>query len=156
MRRLACAVAAWFLAVPVLPWAWFWERRILQGGRRLDKAELEDARKSGVRYPERVRVLAVARVPNPLGPLFGLLSRFPGFACAHPAGLTLRYGIFAVPPMDRDRCLVAHELVHTMQYERAGGLWGFLWRYIFQCLVDGYAGAAWEEEARWVSGRIGN
>ena len=121
MKRFACVVAAWLLAVPVAPWGWIWERRILRHGRRLSEAELEDAREVGVRYPERVRVLALDRVPNPLGPLFGMLSRWTGLTCYDPAGLTLRYGVFVVPPMDCDRSLLAHELVHTMQYERAGG-----------------------------------
>ena len=156
MRRFCCSIVARILAVPVTPWAWYHERRILRAGRELAAVELADARQLGVCSPERVRVLAVDRVPNPLGPLFRLLSRSTGIACFDPSGLTLRYGIFAVPPMDRDRRLLTHEFVHIVQYQQAGSLWAFLWRYIYQCLADGYVGAEWEREARAGSSRMGN
>ena len=114
------------------------------------------ARAIGVIDPGRVRVLAVGRIPDPLGPISALLARCTSVTVSRPSGLTLRHGIFAVPPYDRDRSLLAHELVHTMQYQRAGSLFGFMRRYIFQCLADGYLNAEWEREARELSGRIAN
>ena len=156
MRRFLFGAVAWFLAALVTPWAWIHERRIRRLGRELGREELADARSLGVRNPARVRVLPVARTPNPLGPLFRMLTRWTRLACSDPAGLTLRYGIYAVPPSDHDRLLIAHELVHTSQYERVGGLWPFLWRYIYQCLADGYSGAEWEREACRSSAQIRN
>ena len=156
MRRFFSALVAWPLAVPVTVWGWFHERRILRRGRELSRPELEDARAIGVIDPGRVRVLAVGRIPDPLGPISALLARCTSVTVSRPSGLTLRHGIFAVPPYDRDRSLLAHELVHTMQYQRAGSLFGFMRRYIFQCLADGYLNAEWEREARELSGRIAN
>jgi hypothetical protein len=46
-----------------------------------------------------------------------------------------------------DRRLVAHELAHTMQYERLGSVRAFLRQYLVECLTTGYAGAALELEA---------
>ena len=44
-------------------------------------------------------------------------------------GLTLRYGIFIRSDCWGDRNLVAHELAHTAQYERLGGIEPFLRKY---------------------------
>jgi hypothetical protein len=40
-----------------------------------------------------------------------------------------------------------HELTHVAQVERLGGLRPFLSEYLFQCMVHGYAGSAFEQEA---------
>ncbi|HEX4665027.1 MAG TPA: hypothetical protein VH207_00400 [Chthoniobacterales bacterium] len=47
----------------------------------------------------------------------------------------------------RDRALVAHELAHTAQYERLGGIAPFLKQYLFECLTIGYPAAPMEQEA---------
>jgi hypothetical protein len=62
-------------------------------------------------------------------------------------GLTLGYGIFIRSDCWGDRQLVAHELVHTMQYERLGGVEPFLRQYLFECLTIGYPAAPMEQEA---------
>ena len=62
-------------------------------------------------------------------------------------GLSARYGIFLRTPYHRDRRLLAHELVHTLQYERLGGIRPFLRRYLHECLTAGYAAADMEGEA---------
>jgi hypothetical protein len=154
MKRFLFWVASWMLALPVCAWGWHHERRILRSGRPLSDSEVEDARALGVGSPERVRVLAVEQVPNPVLWASGLVERLTRYRIFAPAGLTLRYGIFLVRAKGADRDLLVHELVHTMQCERAGGLFTFLRRYIFQCLVDGYAGAEWEREARELSAQI--
>jgi len=65
----------------------------------------------------------------------------------HTAGLTLRHGIFIRVDCWGDRRLVFHELVHTMQYERMGGIQSFLRQYLFECLTIGYPAAPMEQEA---------
>ncbi len=62
-------------------------------------------------------------------------------------GLTLRYGIFVRSDCWGDRNLVAHELAHTAQYERLGGIEAFLRQYLFECLTIGYPEAPMEQEA---------
>ena len=47
----------------------------------------------------------------------------------------------------RVRALIAHELVHVMQYERFGGILPFLRQYLSECLTIGYPEALLEQEA---------
>ena len=69
-------------------------------------------------------------------------------------GLALRYGIFVRSDCWRNRALIAHELVHVMQYERLGGILPFLRDYLFQCMTVGYANAPLEQEAVDVARRV--
>src|SRR2546430_8971806 len=46
----------------------------------------------------------------------------------------------------RDRALIAHELVHVLQYHRLGGVLPFLQTYICQCATVGYPNAPLELE----------
>ena len=69
--------------------------------------------------------------------------------------LTVRYGIFLRSDCWRNRLLVAHELVHTLQYERLGGFEAFLRPYLIECLIrPGYPYGAMEKEADVVSKTI--
>jgi hypothetical protein len=47
-----------------------------------------------------------------------------------------------------------HELVHTAQYERLGGIVAFLRKYLSECATSGYRAAPLEEEAIAVAQRI--
>ena len=62
-------------------------------------------------------------------------------------GLAAGRGIFVRVGHEGSRSLLAHELVHTAQYERLGGIRPFLRRYLRECMVLGYAGAPMEREA---------
>ena len=42
---------------------------------------------------------------------------------------------------------IAHELAHTEQYERLGGIEPFLRQYLSECLTIGYPAAPMEQEA---------
>ena len=154
MRRFFWAVSSWFLAAPVGFWAWWQRRKILKHGRPLCPEELADAIAVGVVEPEKIRVLPVGEVPNPLGWLAGVIGKFTRYSVFNPAGMTLGAGVFAVRELESDRSLLAHEFVHVAQYERFGGIYGFMRRYIFQCLADGYIEAPLEIEARDLSDRI--
>jgi hypothetical protein len=50
--------------------------------------------------------------------------------------------------------MVIHELGHTVQYERLGGLVPFLRRYLFECLSIGYPEAPMEQEVIALAERI--
>ena len=69
-------------------------------------------------------------------------------------GLALRYGIFVRSHCWGDRRLVAHELAHTAQYERLGGIEPFLRQYLYECLTIGYPEAPMEQEAIAAAGRL--
>jgi hypothetical protein len=142
----------------VLPLAVQWaakqERRVLCQGVRLSKVELADAKAIGVRNPERVRLLRVDAVPVPAHPMLRSAAASINFLTAAPRGLALDYGIFVRADHWRDRQLIAHELVHTVQFQRLGGIVPFLQTYIFQCATVGYPNAPLELEAIETAARV--
>ena len=128
-------------------WAAEQEQRILREGVPLSQPELADARAAGVREPERVRLLRVESIPSPVHPMLKTACASANFFPADPRGLTVRYGIFLRSDCWRDRTIVAHELVHTAQYERLGGILPFLSKYLLECATLGYSQAPMEQEA---------
>jgi len=76
------------------------------------------------------------------------------FLTATPRGLALDHGIFIRADHWRDRALIAHELVHTAQFQRFGGILPFLQTYISQCATVGYSNAPLELEAIAMAARI--
>jgi len=142
----------------LLPLAAQWvaeqERRVLCEGVHLSKIELADAKVIGVRNPERVRLLRVETIPVPAHPMLRAAAASINFLTAAPRGLALDYGIFVRADCWRDRSLIAHELAHTAQYQRLGGIVPFLQTYIFQCATVGYANAPLELEAIATAARV--
>jgi hypothetical protein len=128
-------------------WAESIEKRILREGVPLTDVELADARVLGVREPQRVRLLLLSRVPMPEDLALRTAAAAIQFLTPATRGLTLRYGIFVRSDCWRERELIAHELVHTRQYERLGGILPFLRQYLMECLTIGYPQAPLEQEA---------
>jgi hypothetical protein len=135
-------------------WAAEQERRVLCEGVCLSKIELADAKAIGVRNPERVRLLRVDAIPVPVHPMLRAAAASINFLTAAPRGLALDYGIFIRTDHWRDRALIAHELVHTAQFQRLGGILPFLQTYIFQCATVGYPNAPLELEAVATAERV--
>ena len=135
-------------------WASEQERRILREGQPLSEEQIADAKAVGVRDPERVRVLPVAAIPSPHHPALNAACQQIEFLPTAPSGLTLQYGIFLRADCLGDRHLVVHELVHTSQYERLGGIRPFLRDYLFECATIGYREAPLEQEASEIAQRI--
>ncbi len=138
----------------VTAWAEQHEARILAQGEPLTPAQTADARKIGVVAPENVRLLSVDTVPMPEHPLLRTVGEAAGIMSSATAGLTLRYGIYIRSDLMGDRHLVAHELVHTAQYERCGTVREFLRQYLYECLTVGYSDSPMEQEAVFTSERI--
>ena len=134
----------------VLPIAAHWARkqegRALAEGEPLDKTGLKIAKMMGVRHPERIRVLAVDEIRGPRGPILGRLEESLNLLGTSTKGICYRYGIFIRDLVD-DRRLLAHECVHTGQYERLGGFKPFLRAYLRECIDPGYPGGPLEREA---------
>ena len=107
----------------------------------------------GIKHPEKIRVLIVEKIPMPLPPLLYLAVKF-GWRAGGTIGMALRYGIFIQADHANDRRLLIHELAHTLQYERLGGLRPFLQRYLHECLTAGYPFGPLEEEARQIAERM--
>ncbi len=137
--------------IMILPFATLWaayqERRALRLGVALSDAQLRDARELGVAFPERVRLLAVPEILLPGERVWRVVAGWLGWAHGPTAGMALRYGILIREDMWGRRRLVVHELAHTVQYERMGGLHGFLKEYLYECLALGYPAAPMEQEA---------
>jgi hypothetical protein len=142
----------------LLPLATQWvteqQQRVLCEGVPLSKSEMADARAIGVRNPERVRLLRVDSIPVPVNPILKAAAASINFITAAPRGLALDNGIFVRTDHWRDRALIAHELVHTAQYQRLGGVLPFLQTYIAQCATVGYQQSPLELEATAVAERI--
>jgi len=135
-------------------WATDQERRVLCEGVGLSRIEMDDARAIGVRNPERVRLLRVDSVPVPAHPMLRAAAASMNFLTAAPRGLALNYGIFVRADCWRHRALIAHELVHILQYQRLGGILPFLQTYISQCATVGYPNAPLELEAVATAARV--
>lgn len=141
-----------------LPPAWLWvrhqERRILEEGRPLDSWEARDAVEAGVTNPEHIRLRVVPVVPTPGGAWLRGLARLAHFSLDPPLGMALGNGIYLERGIAGERATFIHECVHVAQYERFGGKFSFLRRYLFECLRDGYVNSALEAEANRVSRRL--
>ncbi len=135
----------------ILPVACCWitrqERRILAQGETLCSTEIADAEALGIAAPARIRLLYVERVPLPADWLLRATSSLTGVSPRQIAGLSARHGIFIQNNFRGDRRLLAHELAHTCQYERLGGIRPFLKQYLRECLTVGYHNALLELEA---------
>lgn len=137
------------LSPAITRWAENEERKIMKHGVPLEPVLLDLARSLGIRRPEEVRVWLVARIPLPVpASLVRCASRW-GLPVFAPGGMALGRGIYLIHGQEAS---LRHELVHTAQYERLGGILPFMRRYVFECLAKGYAGADLEVEAREKSG----
>ena len=139
-----------FLEV-LLPIAALWvnreEKKILRLGIPLSADGLLDAVRMGVTDPEKIRLMRVNHIPWLNGRLMRLLSHAMPSVSANTVGLCLRYGIYVRHRYWGSRHLIAHECVHTGQYERSGSISGFLRTYFTECLEFGYPDAPLEQEA---------
>jgi hypothetical protein len=136
------------LLIPIAAkWAAHHERRILRLGKPLPPLALEDAKRMGVRHPDRIRVMEVAHIPLLNSrPVEWLARLIPGVSSG-TIGLSLRYGIYLRQPFAGSRRLLAHECVHIAQYERLDGIRPFLRCYLTECTTHGYPRSPLEREA---------
>jgi hypothetical protein len=135
-------------------WAAEQQQRILEEGVPLSMREFADALSVGVKDPERVRLLQVETIPVPTHPVLQAAYQIANFVPTAPRGLTIHYGVFVRADYWRDRALILHELVHTAQYERLGGVEPFLRQYLFECATVGYGNSRMECEAVSTAARV--
>lgn len=124
------------------------EARILHEGVALLPDQINDATRIGIQHPEKVHLLFVNEMPRPENP--ELLAAVDVLQFLSPAviGLTMGYGIFIREEYRNDRRLLVHELTHTLQCERLGGIGPFIGQYVDECIRVGYFAAPLEQEAR--------
>jgi len=135
-------------------WVTEQRQRALCGGVPLSETELADAKAVGVQNPERIRLLRVETIPVPAHPMLRAAAVSMKFLPAAPRGLALDDAIFVRADFWRDRSLIAHELAHTAQYQKLGGILPFLRTYISQCATVGYPNAPLELEANASAKRV--
>ncbi|MES2732499.1 MAG: hypothetical protein V4714_12150 [Bacteroidota bacterium] len=147
-----------YLLKVILPFAYQYVRQqqalILEKGVALNEDQQIDAYLIGVKDIAKVRLLCVDTIPRPAIPTF--LKEVTGFVNSLPKraiGSTYGYGIYIQTDHWNQRRLVAHELTHTMQFERMG-LQPFMKAYLTECMTFGYPHGPLEQEARRVAREI--
>lgn len=128
-------------------WAEEKEGLIISCGEALSDQGLLDAKLMGVASPEKIRLLKVKSIPIPTDSILKTAAHQTGLISPETVGLTLRYGIFIRDDCWMNRSLVAHECVHTSQYEKFGSIEAFLRQYLGECFNVGYPNAPLEQEA---------
>lgn len=146
MTRIPDAILA-ELQPQVAAWVEEQEHHILEHGEALSGPELQIAIAAGVLHPERVRLLPVAKTPLPEEHTLRRAAQAFGFVSEMTDGLTAGYGFFVRQSRHHDLTLIAHELAHVAQYERFGGIHGFLQQYLAEINEFGYDAAPLELEA---------
>ncbi|HHT9011991.1 hypothetical protein [Burkholderia cenocepacia] len=128
-------------------WAEAEAARGLARGAPLTPAQADDARTVGVAQPERIRVMAVDRMPFPDTPTLAAIARDTGLLAPGTIGLTLGHAVYVLRGQDTRR-LLTHEFRHVHQYEAAGSIGAFLARYLHEVATVGYHDAPLEADAR--------
>jgi hypothetical protein len=129
----------------------------LRRGRSLSPDEMRVARRMGVREAQKIRLIETDSIPLPNFGLLGLATRWAGFHGSDPWGLSLGYAVFIRNGWTGSRQeLLAHEFVHTAQYERMGGMRRYLIQYLRECLTLGYTASPMEQEAVRLSASLQN
>lgn len=124
------------------------EQVILNTGIPLSPELAKAASAMGISDPDRVRVKSVDIVPWPGNRLMQRAGAVLGWRQSYTAGLCARYGIYVRHDFAESREVLLHELAHTAQYERLGGIRAFLEKYLAECAEHGYAFSPMEIEAR--------
>ncbi len=135
-------------------WVEAQEGLILREGARLSESERADAVGVGVKFPDSVRILRVDELPKPNDPILLAAASAAGLFFSHSIGMALRYGIYLRRDLRDERPTLVHELTHTAQYERLGGVHAFLTQYVRECLSVGYSDCSLEVEAVETTDRI--
>jgi hypothetical protein len=128
-------------------WAEKQEVIILDGGIPLTEVQLADARKAGVTYPEKIRLMPVETLPQPENEDAMFVAKHIGLFSEKSVSLTLGYGIYIQQDFLHDRPKLVHEFVHVSQYEKLDGIRPFLNAYLRECIEPGYPFGRMEQEA---------
>ena len=124
------------------------EAYILSNGIPLNEKQRLIASKMGIKHIDKIRVLQVESIPEPEDSILKEKNKILGFFSSNTLGITYRYGIYIRNDFWEDESLIVHELTHTLQYERLGGIVDFLNQYIKECIYFGYDKSPLEIEAR--------
>jgi len=127
------------------------EALLRQNGIPLTPEELTDARRAGVKEPEKIRRQCVLAIPEPDHGEILSAARRTGLFQLGSSGLAIGHGIYLRQDAWNSRQILIHEFVHVGQYERLGGIRPFLDIYLRECIEPGYPFGPLEQEAILVS-----
>jgi hypothetical protein len=130
-----------------IDWVTDMEASALESGRELTSDERIDARLAGVSEPARIRVLTVSSLPLPEDRSLAEANAQLSLLSPGGLGMALGYAILLHENAGLDRRLLVHEFAHVAQYERLGGVEGFLREYLSEIIEVGYDKAPLEAEA---------
>jgi hypothetical protein len=123
-------------SLPAVAWIESVEKDFATAGRSLTPAEIQMATEIGVKEPERIRVVVAKTFPLPNAPPLRALLTSYGLGSRSEGGRTMGAVIFLKPKYQKDRSILAHEMVHVMQIERMS-LQGFVSRYLTEVEMVG-------------------
>jgi len=137
--------------ISLIPMASEWveaqEMIIFADGVPLTEKQRNIASKIGIKNTDKIRLLQVKSIPEPDNSILNEASKAIGFILSQTIGITYRYGIYIRHDYWENESLIIHELTHTLQYERLGGITDFLNQYIKECIYYGYKNSPLEKEA---------
>ena len=137
--------------ISLIPMASEWvkaqETIILADGVPLTEKQRTIASKIGIKNTDKIRLLQVKSIPEPENSILNEASKSIGFISSQTLGITYQYGIYIRHDYWENESLIIHELTHTLQYERLGGITDFLNQYIKECIYYGYNNSPLEKEA---------
>jgi hypothetical protein len=146
------AVAKYFPIV--VQWVAEMEKVIIDRGQRLPPENRKDAEAIGIQRADDVRIFVLNSIPLPTDPGLKQLVEETELITDKTSGITFGHGI-VLKNGAIDRRLVAHELVHVMQYEKFGGIEAFLKEYVKEvAFPPGYPHGPLEREAAQVADRV--
>jgi hypothetical protein len=120
---------------------------ILRDGVPLTAEQIIDARRVGVKEPQRVRLLKVESIPVPTQPALAKANEYVSMVGPQSISIIYGYGVYLRQDQWDNRPLIVHELVHISQYERLGSIGDFLKAYLSECLTVGHDNSPMEREA---------
>ena len=129
-------------------WFAYHQSVAIKTGAKLNTPQIELAKAVGCLKPGDIRVLYVDEMPKVKSEILREVMDQAGFGFGDAFGLCLGYGIFIKKDGQGDSRILAHEMTHTLQFERLSGARNFLVAYIEQFLVYGYTSMPLEKEAR--------
>ncbi len=106
------------------------EKLILEQGLPLSLKQVEDAKLTGVRETDRVRILVVDRILPPENEELAEAARQAQIITTTSRAVTMGHGIMLRADSWQDRELILHQLVHVAQCERCGGLETYVTQYL--------------------------
>ena len=136
-------------------WAKLQEASILEHGVPLTADQTADARRAGVRDPDRIRVLVVDRIPLPEDKELADAARRAQIITDASQGVAIGHGVIIRADSWRNRELLVHQLAHVAQCERSGGLQTFVSAYLLDRRSSrNFSLGPLEEEARTLARQI--